>query len=243
MPDLPELADAFAVELSDRVARIIPNSPEFLALVRPPDGDGQGRVSISSTDRTTLKQIPIQLQTANGDRLRLLIRYECCWDTGQDFLAVEESYFHVLAGRTDDPLFRVEYDRNMTSAPAAHIQIHAHRDELVFLMSRAGRSAGRGKGDRIPRLSDLHFPVGGHRFRPCLEDVLEVLVYELGVETLDGWRQTIDDGRESWRRLQLRAAVRDAPAEAAQVLRALGYTVDFNGDPAPPDNAKRLRAI
>jgi hypothetical protein len=32
-------------------------------------------------------------------------------------------------------------------------------------------------------------------------------------------------GRAKWRRLQARSVVRDAPTEAAEALRALGYTV------------------
>jgi hypothetical protein len=36
-------------------------------------------------------------------------------------------------------------------------------------------------------LGRLHFPVGGKRFRPCLEDVIEMLVVERFVWGRDGW--------------------------------------------------------
>ena len=38
--------------------------------------------------------------------------------------------------------------------------------------------------------------------------------------------QHLADGRESWRRTQTKAAVRDSPEDAASVLRDLGYRVD-----------------
>lgn len=59
----------------------------------------------------------------------------------------------------------------------------------------------------------------------------------------DGAHDALDEGRERWRRLQVRAAVRDAPHEAADVLAHLGYTV------APPegghatDNLDRMRSL
>jgi hypothetical protein len=40
-------------------------------------------------------------------------------------------------------------------------------------------------------MSDLHFPVGGSRFRPSLEDVLDMLVRELGVDHEPGWRDAL----------------------------------------------------
>jgi hypothetical protein len=53
-------------------------------------------------------------------------------------------------------------------------------------MSRAGRDSRRGRAlannHSVPAMRELHFPVGGPRFRPCLEDVLEMLVVELGVD-------------------------------------------------------------
>lgn len=91
-------------------------------------------------------------------------------------------------------------------------------------------------------MESLHLPVGGDRFRPCLEDVIEFLVVECGFDRAAGWRSAVDKGRERWRRTQTRTAVRDAPSEAAAVLRALGYAVT---EPAigtvPTDDFARLR--
>jgi hypothetical protein len=93
-------------------------------------------------------------------------------------------------------------------------------------------------------MSDLHFPVGGSRFRPSLEDVLDMLVRELGVDHEPGWRDALATGRERWRRMQIRAVVRDAPGEAIAVLEKLGYEIRMrDGLEEPEDNLSRLRDL
>ena len=87
-------------------------------------------------------------------------------------------------------------------------------------------------GSRAPHdLSSLHLPVGGERFRPCLEDLLQFVVDECGVDHHQGWRTHLEEGRLLWRRRQLASAVRDIPDEAARVLRDLGWTVSAPSDP------------
>ncbi len=144
-------------------------------------------------------------------------------------------------------MFRYEYVRDPgRDHPGAHLQIHAHRDGISHAMSRVGSSTRRARrrassGD-VPRMSELHFPVGGPRFRPCLEDVLGMLVSEFGVDCDDEGRETLASAREVWRRQQVRTVVRDAPTEAIASLVALGYTVTSPAQGQhPPDNTERLR--
>lgn len=142
-----------------------------------------------------------------------------------------------------EPLFRYEYVRAPTRAfPCAHIQVHAHRDEFTYLLtaSERGKPGKRARKDDIPRLSEFHFPLGGARYRPCLEDVLEALVHEFAIDTKEGWNAAIVEGREGWRRRQLRSAVRDARQEAAAELRDLNYEVR-EPDLAAAENLTRLR--
>jgi hypothetical protein len=127
---------------------------------------------------------------------------------------VEESKFHLGVAGMPDPPFRFEYERGLDEdIPAAHLQIHAPRDETSFLMTRADkkRPKARRKTDRMGVLSELHFPLGGHRYRPCLEDVLHMIILEFGVQTTRTWRAELNKGRAEWRRLQLQSAVHDAP--------------------------------
>lgn len=83
--------------------------------------------------------------------------------------------------------------------------------------------------------------MGGERFRPCLEDVLQFPVVDCGVDHQPGWEAAVAKGREARRRRQLGAVVRDVPSEAARVLRELGWTVQ---EPPPaarrPENLKPL---
>ncbi|WP_454050332.1 hypothetical protein [Cellulomonas sp. Marseille-Q8402] len=92
-------------------------------------------------------------------------------------------------------------------------------------------------------MSTLHFPLGGHRFRPAFEDVLEMLVREFGLDTRDGWEDAVRTGRERWRGTQLRAAVRDDPASAAAALGDLGYAVTAPAAAPPGDQRDRLVAL
>lgn len=79
----------------------------------------------------------------------------------------------------------------------------------------------RGPGD----LSKVHLPVGGERFRPALEDLIEMLIRDCGIDGAPGWEGAVEKGRMRWRIRQLRASVRDQQAEAVDVLRTLGWKV------------------
>lgn len=122
------------------------------------------------------------------------------------------------------PLVRLEYRSDMRKDPISHWQVHAERGSMSHILGRANHAAP----DRVKKphdYSSLHFPVGGERFRPCLEDVIQFLIVDCGFDAVPGWLETVQSGRESWRRLQLRSSVRDAPEDAADVLTNLGWTV------------------
>ncbi|MFI7523784.1 hypothetical protein [Micromonospora globbae] len=223
----------------------MPTTTRFTALITPAPAGGSARVAVGVIDPTSLDFLPIQLSINGQARLQLLIKFYCTWDSGTRFLAVDKSFFHVRLDEKDTPLFRYEYVRSAGRAiPCAHVQLHAHRDELVYLMtfSNKGRPKAHRRKGTVPRLAQLHFPLGGHRFRPCLEDVLQMLVFEFGLDTQPKWLEAIEKGRTDWREMQLKAAVRDAPDSAAEVLRALGYDVTPPTD-APTRNTDRLKAF
>lgn len=239
------LASDFAGEVTHRIGRVIPLKEQFSALTTEPVDDG--RVTVAVVDADTLKARSIPLTVEGRPILRLFVKYNCCWDRGADFLAVEASWFHVRLGdrEKDEPLFRYEFVRRPDGLiPASHLQIHAHRDEFLYLLVAGdkGRPKVRQRKGEVPRMSVFHFPLGGHRFRPCIEDVLQALILEFGVDRVDGWRAAIEEGRESWRRTQLKAAVRDAPTDAASVLTDLGWKV-VPPDRETRDNLDRLRSF
>lgn len=89
---------------------------------------------------------------------------------------------------------------------------------------------------------DVHIPVGGSRFRPCLEDVLEMLIKEFGIDHADhGWRTALAEGRARWRKYQLMAAITDDPSTAVAKLRELGHSVEWKEEnPEPTTNVGKL---
>jgi hypothetical protein len=161
-------------------------------------------------------EIPLMVSGENLARLKIDIW--CCLDSHQQFLAVEESTYQLIAQVDRAPIIRFEYERGAASKPRAHIQVHAHRGALSHLLSQARHPTPHS-------MESLHLPVGGDRFRPCLEDVIQFLVAECRFDCQEGWRMAIEAGRERWRRTQVRTVVRDSPSEATSMLRALGYTV------------------
>lgn len=103
----------------------------------------------------------------------------------------------------------------------------------MYVSNRA-RSKPARKKDLDPSeprgLHMLHFPLGGARFRPCLEDLLEFVIREFGIDTVPGWEDVISVGRISWRHIQLVAAVRDDPDTARIALSELGENAQADED-------------
>ncbi|MGH4025484.1 MAG: hypothetical protein ACRDRV_12995 [Pseudonocardiaceae bacterium] len=62
---------------------------------------------------------------------------------------------------------------------------------------------GRTNPDHPGVLSALHFPVGGARIRPCLEDFLHFLAHEFQIDVLPNAPAILAEGRERWRRRQI----------------------------------------
>lgn len=121
--------------------------------------------------------------------------------------------------RSPRPVVRVEYDREATNKPAAHVHLHAESVELGWLYGTASHP--------LPRLEEIHFPVGGRRFRPTVEELLLFLDRErLFTDWANpGWRDVVERSLEEWEARQARATVRRHPADAALELTRLGYSV------------------
>jgi len=118
------------------------------------------------------------------------------------------------------PLVRVEYDRGQLGhgRAAAHVHLHANSPELAWMYGSSGRPA--------PDLHALHFPVGGRRFRPTLEEFLLFLDREdLFNDWKEGWKPRLVRSLEAWERRQARATARQFPEEAIGALETLGYSV------------------
>jgi len=69
----------------------------------------------------------------------------------------------------------------------------------------------RGSTKRVPQLSDIHIPVGGPRLRPTLEDLLEMLIHDLGVDHADDALKVLEEQRVRWRVTQVQAIAKSMP--------------------------------
>jgi hypothetical protein len=131
-------------------------------------------------------------------------------------------------------LLRCDYERSMHTAPGAHRQVSAERGAFSQLLARAGHKTPHDLGS-------LHLPVGGHRFRPCLEDFLQFLIQECMIDHRRYWRKAVEDGRQRWRLRQAGAVARDTPKVAVRVLTELGYEIKSPKSGHATTNIKALR--
>jgi hypothetical protein len=221
--DLTVAATGFADDLTNLTQGVLGEaSPAFSAVVT---GNKFRVAPFAAGDRIHRIAVSIDQQKL----LSLYVQYFCLWDGPKRFLAVDQADIHVYFEGGTDPLIRYEYVRSWKEPPGAHIHVHAHRDEMAYLLRlserKKGQPAQKLRKGKLPRLAEMHFPVGGHRFRPSLEDVLMQLEREFAIDTAEGWQEVIRSHLVKWRTIQLKAAVRDAHEDAADALRELGYEV------------------
>jgi len=112
----------------------------------------------------------------------------------------------------------IDYARNPKNQyPGPHLHVAGERDDLdaIYL----------GDERKTRKLRDLHLPVGGKRFRPTLEDLVEFMVTEEMVDPRPGWKQVVETHRAQWENTQLKAAVRRNQEAAADALSKAGWAV------------------
>lgn len=226
--DLEQAAFAFAYELQDLLDRVLPGERDITAVRR------QYRYVVHPADphRDTVP-VPIPLTVGGAKLASLRLSFRCQLDHQQRYLAIEKSQFALDSAISREPLVRLEYLRQAHTAPSAHWQVHAERGAFSALLAQAGRSNPH-------QLASLHLPVGGARMRPCLEDFLEFLISECGVDGCHGWEEAIREGRARWRRGQAAALVRDAPEDAIRVLEENDYSVHRPDTGGLLENTDRL---
>lgn len=193
-PELVREANAFADEIADLLSRTVTEDPPIRALARanrvvvaPLDGDGN--------------KVDIPLTVVGENRLDLRIEYRCTWDFAGRYLAIDKSEFALKVPHLREALIRFDYVRDHSWAPA-HVQVHAESSALGWLHSFTGTT-------KPPKVQELHLPVGGRRLRPSLEDVIEFAIRDLAVTAKAGAADRIAEGRRRWRRLQVKALIRD----------------------------------
>jgi hypothetical protein len=138
-------------------------------------------------------------------------------------LMVTQSVF-ILAiaedvGDDRNVLLHYDYEREKKdNYPEAHLQVCA--------TSPAWEEAGHRIDGRDRLLDRLHLPVGGRRYRPTLEDLIEFLVREKLADCHDDTcDEILEESRRSFHEKQLRAAIRRNPQVAIAQLENQGFIV------------------
>ena len=166
-------------------------------------------------------------ESERSDLYTLVIDYTLTKDRNAKYLTVKNSGYQIRV-HTQSAI-KFEYEREKKNVAAAHI----HFSGIGGLLSPALMKNGKTK-KRDPRkdgdIKALHVPVGGHRFRPSLEDFLYFTILECGFQANHGWEKALKASRETWFDIQLQASVRDNPAVAMDALKRLGFKV------TPPEN-------
>lgn len=222
---------AFAQELQDLLDGVLPRPDDVAEQDRQVKVEvvvGQSRYRVQVAARNGL----ITLTKNRQPVASLRVTYQCTADSSATYLAVHRSDYELRGWTDKTPIARLDFLRDAHTVPACHWNIHAER-------GAASRLLTLGNPTHSGSFSELHFPVGGARMRPCLEDVLTFVLHEFGVDQVEGADTLLCTGRERWRRRQIATLVRDAPDEAVRVLRELGYVVDDpSTGPAVPQVSK-----
>lgn len=216
--DLKSESRAFAQELSALLNATVCSGPQLNCLVF--EDDGFTIVGYKLTrDNVRGEALPLRLNAPAKFYLGLSMRLRP--DAENDHLMVHSSAMTLRTGpgtANAGMLLHYDYERDKPDDyPEAHLQVCATSDEW--------KQAGvRLNGDER-LLTKLHLPVGGRRFRPTLEDIIEFLIVEKLVEARPEkqWKDAIAASRDRFREKQLRAAVRRYPAVALEQLRADGH--------------------
>ena len=152
-------------------------------------------------------------------KLHLGLSYQLDQDEA-GYLRVASSFVGLfLDPDMNKELLHSDYERDKADGyPEAHLQIDAASPHWTELLTSC-----KSPSDQKRLLSHLHLPVGGRRFRPTLEDILEFVLCERLVQGRPGWLEAINTSREGFAVKQLRAAIRRHPVVALQALRDFGH--------------------
>ncbi len=212
--DLLQKAQEFASDITAVLNRTVCNGAKARPSRIPGDGTrvivGHG---LSQANPAKPLPFPVRLNRENPS-CYLNLNYRLCLDECGEHLTVLSSFVGIFADEAAQLcLCHYDYERNKTDDyPEAHLH--------VFGASPGLRELNHGRG-RVRGLNKLHFPVGGRRYRPTLEDVIEFLIVEGFATPRPGWQAVIKQHRRRFHRIQLRAVIRRDPETAEAAIR--GY--------------------
>ena len=218
-------SEEFADKLTELLQGCITDAPEF-GVVEAHRDKRQRKIGPQpfNHDAGGFSFVPLPRSCDGGNPATLMLKIEF-----QAYLAEKTgslSIRHSTCGvwlRPDPrhrprPVFRVEYNRNIRTKSPAHVHLHAESLEFGWIYGSAGLP--------LPRLHKVHFPVGGKRFRPTIEDIFRFLHNEqLYTEWRPGWKQVIDESSHAWEQTQVKSTIRRHLDTTVNLLTELGYEI------------------
>lgn len=220
--DLHGQAGVFAGDLTDLLNASLCKGVRLKAVVSEP---GRAVVGYKISKRSQLATEGIAVTRGKKPSCYLGLSYRLQADDEGTYLTVTSSFIGLFADRDlDQALLHYDYERGKGDGyPEAHLQVTA---ESAAWKALCAKKDGRA-------LEKLHLPVGGRRYRPTLEDVVEFLGSEGLADMKAGWQERVEESREAFQRRQLRAAVRRDPEAAVALLRDIGR-IDSSGQLVDP---------
>jgi hypothetical protein len=208
---LASLTSDFAGGLAHLLNTTVCDSAHIGVIERP-----DGRAILGTELRKLGRAQPARLRAAGDVPLWLTLHMRTALDP-DGHLVTQESTYTLSAGADPIELLHYDYERDKVGYPDAHLQVVAGSTAWDTVL----RSCGRPRGG----LGKLHLTVGGRRYRPSVEDLIDMLIAERLVVPKRGTLERLAASRGIFRRRQLRAAVRRDPHAAVLELRAAGYAV------------------
>lgn len=215
MPSSRELqrrARNFAGQLNDLLNGTVLDGPVLTTVTNAPGDRAWIGFGLSREDVVPLRAMPLTVSVA-PPKAFLHVYHVLTLEPGTGYLTTARSDAGVyLDAEMRECLCRYDYERDKADDyPEAHLHVYAETDAIARCATTAGDH----------RLSQLHFPVGGRRFRPVLEDLIAFLIREGLANRKPGWEGIVQTHRERFYKIQLRAAVRRDPDTAREILADL----------------------
>jgi hypothetical protein len=223
--DLRDEAQRLAGSLSEMLNNTVCNGVRVTAVLRDHIAGLQAGMNIgykiTPTNQTLRTGIPLTISRKPAKFfLGFFMHLEA--DADEMYMTVNESMTLLALDRDlSRELLHYDYERDKhlqgKGYPEAHVQVCASSPDWDL--------AGDRRGQDELSLGKMHLPVGGRRFRPTIEDVIELLIVEGLVEHREGWKDALNKTRKPFQELQLKAAVRRKQTLAIEALKLEGWDV------------------
>ena len=229
-------AEDFARRISNLLNSTVASKVN-LAVTKLPNGTYWISTNLHPTRGDQVTYIPLVHGPywENAPALGLKIYYKLDLEPRQKRLSASESSVAIsslIEGRR--PIIRWEYERSGGIEPgfpsgksharqAAHVHVHGVSSEIEHLALNADLSSHPKLSHKLHK---FHIPVGGRRFRPSLEDLIEFFLSHGFVSKFhEGGQEMLEKSRNDWLKQQLKAAVGDDIDTAISTLTEIGYQV------------------